>query len=422
MADETGKSAGPTISSIAAPTADIDDDWALDDAETAAVPLAQSPSGQPASESQLAASPATEEIDSEWPDAAVRADQLRKPKIPLAPKLPEEAARFDLENSASARAAVSSPASPDPKAIRPSSPSEPRISETSIAKFELAAAATGRGAFGLSSAPPAPLQAVGSVSSQPPAAPAAERPTTTGATTAPVTREPDARATSSAPPAASRAPEATASEPPAGKSKKGAALVYGLAAAAVAIAGVGLALRDPGPARSQGRAESALRPDPASEAAPGAKAPSAPAAKAEAPSAVAPGPSAGANLNAAEGAAAEGAAPADPAASAEAPAPAPAADAPIRVTVHIYPPEAEIYHKGKRLGRSGQEIEVLPGERKLLVLIREGYWPRKLILDGKETTYNIGLRKQAGAGTSAGTTATPTVPTGAAPKFTPPTP
>src|SRR5688572_20379488 len=96
MADESGKSGSPTISSIAAPTADIDDEWALDDAEAAPAPpaanaKAPSPSSPVAEEAQQSGSPATKEIDSEWPDDSVSADQLRKPKIPLAPKLPEEA-------------------------------------------------------------------------------------------------------------------------------------------------------------------------------------------------------------------------------------------------------------------------------------------------------------------------------------------
>src|SRR5690606_17768772 len=104
----------------------------------------------------------------------------------------------------------------------------------------------------------------------------------------------------------------------------------------------------------------------------------------------------------------------DAAASAE----APSGQAPTLVTVNIYPPEAEIYHKGKRLGRSGQQIEVLPGERKLLVLILNGYWPRKLVLDGKETSYNIGLRKQSGG--KASTSSTGAEP--AAPKYTPTAP
>ena len=66
----------------------------------------------------------------------------------------------------------------------------------------------------------------------------------------------------------------------------------------------------------------------------------------------------------------------------------------MKVKINIYPDDAEIYHKGKLVGRGGSEVEVARDERKLLVLIRDGYYPRKLILDGKETSYNIGLRRQ----------------------------
>jgi hypothetical protein len=265
------------------------------------------------------------------------------------------------------------------------------------------------------------------------------------ATSAPTTSAPPSlrAATPSAPPRAAVASDAGASEPPrAAPSKKGAALVYGLAAAAVAIAGVGLAMRAPsGNDRATERAN--LELDPAtraestkSQAVPAPVTPAAAPSTAEpspadpstvSPTAAEPSPT-GSEASAADADPAEEA-PEDPddakgatdkagagedKASPEAAAApeAPTSGTPILVTVHIYPPEAEIYHKGKRLGRSGQQIEVLPGERKLLVLIRDGYWPRKLILDGKETTYNIGLRKQPDGTTGAAST----------PQFTPTTP
>src|SRR5690606_16785329 len=67
----------------------------------------------------------------------------------------------------------------------------------------------------------------------------------TPAKTTPVTGEGEVRAASSAPPRAVVASENRESEPASRPSKKGGALVYGLAAAAVAIAGVGLAMRAP---------------------------------------------------------------------------------------------------------------------------------------------------------------------------------
>ena len=66
----------------------------------------------------------------------------------------------------------------------------------------------------------------------------------------------------------------------------------------------------------------------------------------------------------------------------------------MAIKVNIFPPDAQIYHKGKLLGHGGQTIALKKGERKLLVLIRDGYWPRKLILDGSEKVLNIGLREQ----------------------------
>jgi len=437
MADASGKSGSPTISSIAAPTADIDDEWALDDTEDAAAPAATPSSAvlEAAQEAQKSGSPATEEIDSEWPDDAANAEQLRKPKIPLAPKLPEEAATFEGKQ-AEAQQSAAAPSSPS----RPAS--EPPISEDSIERFERAASSTSRGAFGVTSSRPPPPAAE---PSQPPPAiephrtheiAATETPAPTApVTSAPVTRESDARATASTPPRAAVASVAGASEPPrAQPSKKGAALVYGLAAAAVAIAGVGLAMRAPG-GGDRGTERTHLQLDPATKAdsskpkalpTPVAPTTATPPSTAEPnptepsptePSAAAPAasadPSPDAERTPSTGkSAAEDTDADEPSPDAAATTEAPSGGAPILVTVHIYPPEAEIYHKGKRLGRSGQQIEVQPGERKLLVLIREGYWPRKLILDGKETTYNIGLRKQADG----------TLGAAAAPKFTPTTP
>jgi len=456
MADESGKSVSPTISSIAAPTADIDDEWASDDAEADPAPpaanaKAESPSSPVVEEAQKSGSPATEEIDSEWPDDAVSADQLRKPKIPLAPKLPEEAVGLGTKSSAPSSLRPSTSSSPAPAAKSAPGPSERPSSDASIDELERAASATGRGAFGIgaSSAPPPPA------ASEPPAPsrPVPNEATATEPAHAPVASarpEPKARGRSSAPPptppsASQPAPAARDSAPPAAvaqgtrdssapaaaKPKKGGALVYGLAAAAVAIAGVGLAMRNPsGTERAIGRAQSALEPDPATKA--GAKparleqaspkapatpepAPSAPAASsADAPSTDAPSTDAPEGAPAQEGDKGADADKGTDAAAAASAAPDP--NALMHVKVNIYPADAQIYHKGKLVGRSGQEIELAPGDRKLLVLIRDGYYPRKLILDGKEMTINIGLRKQAEAA------AAPTPAAPAEPKFTPPTP
>src|SRR6186713_3632691 len=134
MADESGKSGSPTISSIAAPTDDIDDDWALDDDTGSAHRPPAVSSKQAHDEDQKSEAPATEEIDSEWPDDAARADRLKKPKIPAAPKLPEEAIGFG-----SANAALPETSSVPAPAYRP-------ITQSSIDRFEQAATTTSKGA------------------------------------------------------------------------------------------------------------------------------------------------------------------------------------------------------------------------------------------------------------------------------------
>jgi hypothetical protein len=170
----------------------------------------------------------------------------------------------------------------------------------------------------------------------------------------------------------------------AGAKRRGKGLWLGLAAAAFVVAGIGLSVRSPErPMPKLERAQNALRPE-------SAKADSDPAAK-TARKGVKPNPVTAADAEQAtdteRGAGASESV--DSSASA-----VPAEPESQTVKVNIVPPDTQIYHKGKFLGTSGEAIEVPRGERMLLVLIRDGFWPRKLILDGKETVYNVGLREQ----------------------------
>ena len=343
------------VSTPTDPTADIDDDWTLDEepavaaaagtmqaqgsgtmpkvapqSNAAADPPTSANPGAPASPSVSKSDIAeTEEIDSEWPDDASAAESLTSPKIPSTAKLPSEAKPAE-------------------------SPAQWR--DSSIAAFEAAASALSKKhdsfAFSTASAPEAPKgpteNEVGAASSRP------------GESSAPSHRE-------------SRRPEA-------GLKRPGKGLWLGLAAAAILIAGVGLSLRSLAPPQpGLERAQNALRPErdeAAPQSAPRAAArlgtPSAPAAAHDQPS------------DTEKGAASE-------AADAST---APALPESMTVKVNVFPADTQIYHKGKLLGTGGEEIELPAGERMLLVLMRDGYWPRKLILDGKETEYNVGLRRQ----------------------------
>jgi hypothetical protein len=217
--------------------------------------------------------------------------------------------------------------------------------------------------------------------------------------------------------------------------------MLGLAVAAVAVVGIGLALKNTGgPDRAIERAESALEPDPRSQVVPTPTPTPAPSPAASVVSDAQAEPPASdeteAAANDSDRAVPSSSAAADAATDSGASDTAAGAGDMLKVKINIYPDDAEIYHKGKLVGRGGAEVLVEKGERKLLVLIRDGYYPRKLILDGKETKYNIGLRKQPAASFLAGPTSAkaqkatggtdapaPTPPAAAADKpLTPPTP
>ena len=121
MADESfGKTGSGSASKPPAdPTADIDDDWALDDPEQAVpspadLPVKLTPaSSTPASSTPAEAAvsgPPTDEIDSEWPEDDEPSElSLKHPKVPTAANIPVEAAS----------PAATPPASPPSDSVAP---------------------------------------------------------------------------------------------------------------------------------------------------------------------------------------------------------------------------------------------------------------------------------------------------------------
>lgn len=331
------------------PTADIDDDWALgEDPAAAAEVRASAASAEPGA--SKSAPPSTEEIDSEWPDANRPSD-----------------------------AGLSSPSHPEPT-DRPS-----RISDASIARFEAAAAALSSHdeSFTVASTGHRSAQ------SQPPAARVETPAVKTSDRASKAQNDSDARE-----PTPARQKNSSARPASTEKTRGRAGVWLGLAAAAVVVTVIGFALRsgeDPKP-RSE-RSQQALTPEPAQ-------------AKPAQPEPIAPSVSKPNQLETAVAARASSE-PGEPSAAPDAASPDSAASKTVKV--HLVPLDAQIYHKGKLLGTSGTAVEVPAGERLLLLVARDGYWPRKLILDGTESVVNLGLRERPPASGKAATA-------GAAPK------
>jgi len=82
----------------------------------------------------------------------------------------------------------------------------------------------------------------------------------------------------------------------------------------------------------------------------------------------------------------------EPAASASSGVPAAAGQEPVRVRILISPPTGRVIEKGKRVGYSGVEVEVMPGKRRIFEIQHDGYTPRRLVVDGSEPEIRIGLR------------------------------
>jgi hypothetical protein len=63
------------------------------------------------------------------------------------------------------------------------------------------------------------------------------------------------------------------------------------------------------------------------------------------------------------------------------------------VTVHLTPPDARLFHKGKSVGKSPVRIELAPGEKKRSFEVgRPGYVTRRLVIDGSQPELWVGLR------------------------------
>jgi hypothetical protein len=99
---------------------------------------------------------------------------------------------------------------------------------------------------------------------------------------------------------------------------------------------------------------------------------------------------------------------ADKAPKAEKPSPAeptPAADTGAAsaegarvVTVHLTPPDAQLFYKGKSVGKSPVRIELEAGEKKRSFEVgRPGFVTRRLIVDGSQAVVWIGLRPESAA-------------------------
>jgi hypothetical protein len=68
-----------------------------------------------------------------------------------------------------------------------------------------------------------------------------------------------------------------------------------------------------------------------------------------------------------------------------------------RVTLEVFPWDAEIYRFGKRIGQTRVSLDVPEGERIRLEIGRAGYVTRKLVVDGSEDRLFVGLKETAKA-------------------------
>jgi hypothetical protein len=66
------------------------------------------------------------------------------------------------------------------------------------------------------------------------------------------------------------------------------------------------------------------------------------------------------------------------------------------VTVHLTPPDARLFHKGRSVGKSPVRIELAPGEKKRSFEVgRPGYVTRRLVIDGSQPELWVGLRPES---------------------------
>jgi hypothetical protein len=66
----------------------------------------------------------------------------------------------------------------------------------------------------------------------------------------------------------------------------------------------------------------------------------------------------------------------------------------VLVYLATSPEDAEIYDTGQRIGEGQVSVKVDPKDKKVLLLVREGYWPRKVILDGTQKYVTVGMREK----------------------------
>lgn len=357
-ANSSGKPSEQTLPS-ADPTKDIDDDWADEDELTDGVPTvvaSKAPSTAPTKTSTASAAassepapkhdseaPATDEIDSDWPDE----DQaVAQPKIPKQAKLP------NIDGHPVAEPPVG--ASPQPSPTTTKSPST--VPPTS-ANFEQAAAR---------------LTEESTLSDSWASHKASDRPPkSSGAASEPPKESGDEEAL------ARQAVTSTDKPPASARTDKKRSPLLGVVVAAAAVALIGLALRSghstkPSPDQNPATTKTVVQP--AKE--PDANKPSADEAKADAKVAEPKG--------IAEG---EEARP-DEAKSPDENKPA----GKVLVQLAITPLDAEIYSKGQRLGKGQIRVEVDPNDKMVLLAVREGYFPRKVVLDGSQPYVNVGMR------------------------------
>jgi hypothetical protein len=93
----------------------------------------------------------------------------------------------------------------------------------------------------------------------------------------------------------------------------------------------------------------------------------------------------------------------------------------VSVTVRASPQGATIFAYGQKLGKDVVTVNLEPGAKKTLVVLLDGYQPRKLTVDGSSTNVNIVLRRQEGSAPSAAAAPAgePATPAAAAPAAAP---
>jgi hypothetical protein len=75
--------------------------------------------------------------------------------------------------------------------------------------------------------------------------------------------------------------------------------------------------------------------------------------------------------------------------------PAPNPSGVIVVTVHTVPPDARFYAKGKPVGKAPLRLELKPGERRIFEIGRDGYLPRRVVVDSSTREFTVGMRPNA---------------------------